>query len=81
MHLRGNLRSLDLMNITQNRLKPRHIGEGRGETACLPELMSPGVTGIVMLSDVTSLSSVSSSEMCDIVLLLSRLKIRRFCTY
>ena len=41
----GNLQSRDLMNITQNRLKTRHILEGRGETACLPKLMSPGVNG------------------------------------
>ena len=45
MHLRGNLRSRDLTNITQNRLKTRHILDGRGETACLPKLMSPRVTG------------------------------------
>ena len=45
MHLRGNLRSRDLMNMTQNRLKIRRMLEGRGETACLPKLLSPGVTG------------------------------------
>ena len=45
MHLRGNLRSRDLTNITQNRLKTRQILDGRGETAFLPKLMSPGVTG------------------------------------
>ena len=45
MHLRGNLRSRDLMNITENRLKIRHMLEGRGETACLPKLLSPGITG------------------------------------